>query len=174
MFFGVAASAQKTAPEAQYQAYDGPVRVPEEVALLTVSPTLLLSGLDGRRVYWQNRDGSVREGCTLFRPPKQYRCRNQIGSFQLLPGEHTAALVLLTSGISGPGCFKAMGCVFNSTFTVSPGKKYLASLHEENLGEAREPLGDNVYRSTKYPRLSVEIAEVKEQPAGHKHGKQNP
>lgn len=172
LLFGVPASAQDAAKDAPYQAYDGPARPPEEVVLLTISPELLLTTLDGRDVYSHKWDGSVREGCKPLRPPRRYNCRHPVHSFQLLPGDHTAWFGGMgTANVYGPGCATGIACVFNNTFTVNAGKKYLATLHEEDLWET--PGGPKVYVRTKYFRLSVEITEIKEQPADHKHGRQD-
>lgn len=111
-----------------YQAYDGPTRPLEQVAVLNFSgptncggkhphcgpkQTLFITSVDSVEVRDKNSDGTPREGCEIVRRSARYPlapkegllwCKHQIDSIQLLPGKHTIHFFGIYPTWTGTNC----------------------------------------------------------------------
>lgn len=137
-------SMAKKHKEVSYQAYDGPARPLDQVAVVNFDSTskfpLRLLTVDNYSTGKKWDHQSLSEGCEIKylkakekeakgRPPLPLVvCKHWPNSIQLPPGSHTFIVnVLHTEGWSGQHCSGL--CGFAPRFTVEAGKKYYVQSH---------------------------------------------
>jgi len=127
--------------EVSYQAYEGPARSIDQVAVVNVDTTskypLRVLTVDNRPINKSWDGQAVREGCKTKYIKERGRqpwplvvCEDAVNSIQLPPGPHTFILTTLhTEGWEGHNCHGH--CQFAPTIAVDAGKKYhvQATLH---------------------------------------------
>lgn len=130
-------SMAKKQKEVSYQAYDGPARPLDQVAVVNFDITskhplrVLTVDNQGLQKSWDRQ--SLSEGCkTKYvkephgRPPSPVVvCKDHPNSIQLLPGPHKFIIYAHAIGWEGRIC-NGLNCAFVPTITVAAGKRYYA------------------------------------------------